>query len=135
MSDDAKVVDGGGERPVIHEAEMVATPPRAVIALPATMEPLLRTCASGVADAIRGDDAAAAGPLLATCSMSAAGLLLAANRAANRLPMVGYDEATDMFRRVLARHRLRSADFDDATTAFCVALSTNMQIAIGMGLA
>lgn len=119
----------------IHEAQMVPTPAREVVALPVTMEPRLRQCAVDVAEAIRTDDASAADGAIVAAAGETARMLLAANRVSGRLPMAGYDEATELFRRLLARHRLRTTDFDDATTAFCLALSTNLQVAIGLGLA
>lgn len=135
MTDEAPVIEASGDGPAIHEAQMVATPARTVTPLPAAVEPLLRQAAIDVADAIRADDAAAADGAIVAAAMDVAGVLLTANRDAARLPMVGYDEACELWRRLLARHRLRSADFDEVTTAFCVALSTNLQVAIGLGLA
>lgn len=123
------------ETETIHEAQMVATPARVAVPLPVTMEPLLRQAAIGVADAIRAGCPSGWTVMIGPPAGETAWMLLAANSVSGRSPMAGYDEVCELWRRLLARHRLRSAEFDDATTVFCTALATNMQVAIGMGLA
>lgn len=134
MTDVVQVIEVGGDGPAIHEAEMVATPARVAVVLPVTVEPFLRVAANNVAYTIN-TISAATGRVISDAAQEVAGQLLSANRNSGRLPMAGYDEATELFRRLLSRHRLRTADFDNATTAFCIALATNLQVAIGMGLA